>query len=115
MGKLLVDAKQNIKINAKTTIEIKTGTTIEMEGSSTAKLNAAKHGVDFFEAQSVFLDPLVAIRRDDDHSTQEERFAALGMSHLQRLLVVIFVERGERIRIISARRATRGERKAYEG
>lgn len=79
------------------------------------KLNQAKHGIDFSEAQSVFLDPLVAMRPDDDHSTGETRFVALGMSRLARLLVVIFAERGDRIRIISARRATRRETNAYEG
>jgi uncharacterized DUF497 family protein len=80
-----------------------------------AKRNEVKHGIAFMEAQSVFLDPLVDIRPDDDHSSDEARFAALGMSHLQRLLVVVFAERGERIRIISARAASRREARAYEG
>lgn len=79
------------------------------------KLNQEKHGVEFSETGTVFLDPLVEIRPDDDHSSGEVRSIALGLSWRRRLLVVIFTERGDRIRIISARRATRRETKAYEG
>jgi uncharacterized DUF497 family protein len=80
-----------------------------------AAANEAKHGTTFEEATSVFLDPLVRIRPDDDHSSNEERYTSTGMSQLGRLLVVTYTDRRDRIRIISARRPTRREAKAYEG
>jgi hypothetical protein len=49
-----------------------------------------------------------------EHSEDEERFIIIGMSHKQRLLVVVYMERSERVRLISARKATRTERKKYE-
>lgn len=76
--------------------------------------NVAKHGVASAEAQTVFADPLVVETPDPDHSLTEERFFALGMSYRGRLLVVAYPERGEHIRIISARNATRHEKRAYE-
>ena len=79
------------------------------------RANVAKHGADFAEAKSVFADPLAYLVEDDQHSWGEQRFAALGMSEQHRLLFVVYVYRGERIRIISARPATRRERRAYEG
>lgn len=79
------------------------------------RANVAKHGVTFIEAQSVFIDPLAWVAADDEHSWGEQRFTVLGMSEQHRLLFVVYVYRGARIRIISARPATRREKKAYEG
>ena len=76
-----------------------------------ARSNVAKHGVSFEEATTVFLDLDYLLVPDLESS---DRFLALGYSSLARLLVVVHAERGERIRLISARRATRGERNAYE-
>ena len=79
-----------------------------------AASNARKHGVPFEEACTVFGDPLALLMRDPDHSDEEERYLLLGRSVRQRLLVVAFAERGPRTRLISARKATPGERKRYE-
>ena len=79
-----------------------------------AAANVAKHGVTFEEAATVFADPLGRIVPDPRHSTEEERYVLLGLSHQRHLLVVMYVDRGGRIRIISARRATRRERRNYE-
>ncbi len=76
--------------------------------------NLAKHGVSFEEAPTVFRDTLSATGADPDHSVGEERFITFGVSTSGRLLVVAHTERGDTIRIISARPATRGERKIYE-
>ena len=79
-----------------------------------AKVNLAKHGVSFEEATTVFGDPLSLTIPDPAHSQSEARSIILGHSHEQKLLVVIHTERGDTIRIISARRASRRERKDYE-
>lgn len=79
-----------------------------------AESNTQKHGVTFDEASTVFGDPLGLLMRDPDHSVGEERYLLLGMSHRQRLLVVAYAERPPRTRLISARRATRPERRRYE-
>ncbi len=79
-----------------------------------ADSNLKKHGITFQEATSVFADTLSVTIPDPDHSASEARFLDLGLSHRNRLLVVSYTERGEIIRIISARRASRPERKAYE-
>jgi len=79
-----------------------------------AESNARKHGVTFEEASTVFADPLGLVMPDPDHSLSEERYLVLGMSNRQRLLVVAFAERPPRTRLISARRATRRERRCYE-
>ena len=76
--------------------------------------NARKHGVTFDEATTVFGDPLNLLMADPDHSRDEERFVLLGMSNRRKLLVVAFVERPPRTRLISARPATRHERRRYE-
>ena len=77
--------------------------------------NRAKHDVAFWEAASVFGDPLGRVVADPRHSSGELRFSLLGTSFRGRLVVVLFTERGvDRVRIISARRATRHERKDYE-
>ncbi len=79
-----------------------------------ARANLAKHGVGFLEATAVLGDPLSLTIPDPGHSEGEQRFVSVGMSDRQRLLVVAHTELGERIRIISARRATRREQRAYE-
>jgi len=76
--------------------------------------NLAKHGVTFDEASTAFLDPLSLEAPDVDHSLHEERFVLMGYSYRHRLLVVIYTERADAVRIISAREATRSERKMYE-
>ena len=76
--------------------------------------NLRKHGVSFEEAASVFGDPLALTFADPDHSISEARFVTIGQSHQDLLLIVAHIERGQTIRIISARRATRQERTIYE-
>jgi len=76
--------------------------------------NLKKHDVAFEEAATAFGDTLTITIADPEHSEYEERFILLGMSHRNRLLVVIHVERGGNIRIISARPAMKNERKQYE-
>jgi len=79
-----------------------------------AAKNFAKHGVSFQEAESVFGDPLGRITDDPRHSVDEQRYVLLGQSRERRLLAVMFTERGEAVRLISARPATRRERRDYE-
>ena len=79
-----------------------------------AASNLAKHGVGFEEAATVFGAPLSVTIFDPAHSQAEDRFIILGRSHLDKLLVVVHTERGDNIRIISARHASRRERKQYE-
>jgi hypothetical protein len=79
-----------------------------------AQSNLQKHGVSFDEAASVFASPLAAIFPDPDHSEDEVREIIVGHSERNRLLVVSFAERGDAVRIISARVATARERKDYE-
>ncbi len=79
-----------------------------------ADANARKHGVTFDEASTVFGDPLNLLMSDPAHTLDEERYLLLGMSNRRRLLVVAFAERPPRTRLISARRATRQERRQYE-
>jgi uncharacterized DUF497 family protein len=76
--------------------------------------NLEKHGVSFEEAATIFRDTLSATGPDPDHSVGEERFVTFGVSTSERLLVVGHTERGDIIRIITARLATLGERKIYE-
>ena len=80
-----------------------------------ARSNLRKHGVSFVEAATVFADPLTVTIYDPDHSSaREERFITLGHSVRRRAVVVVHCDRGDSIRIVSARLATRGERKQYE-
>jgi len=74
-----------------------------------AARNLRIHGVSFDEARTTFNDPLAFMHADEEHSNEEARFMLLGMSREGRLLMTVFAERGERIRIISSRRATRQE------
>jgi uncharacterized DUF497 family protein len=76
--------------------------------------NHSKHGVLFHEAATVFDDPLAITYPDPDHSEGELRWITFGSSTGRRILVVAHTETGDTIRIISARRATRDERKIYE-
>ncbi len=80
-------------------------------------VNLKKHQVSFEKARSVFFDDCAVQFFDDEHSQEEERFIMLGMSVQARLLVVCHCERrsGTVIRIISARKATRGESAFYRG
>lgn len=79
-----------------------------------AEANLRKHNVSFHEASTVFADPLAMLMPDPDHSIGEERSLVLGTSSAGRLLVVSHAERPPRTRLISARPATRNERKQYE-
>ena len=79
-----------------------------------AEANLSKHGVSFAEAVTAFGDPLSMNMPDPDHSEGEQRFIVLGVSDRYRLLVVSYTDRSQRTRIISARLATRHERKQYE-
>lgn len=79
-----------------------------------AEANARKHGVSFMEALTAFGDPLSLTVADPDHSEREERLLLLGRSVSDRLLVVAHEERGGVVRVISARLASRGERRKYE-
>ena len=79
-----------------------------------AASNLSKHGVSFEEAVTVFDDPLSTTVIDPDHSLREERLVIFGQSSDGRILAVMHSERGERVRVISAREATHTERDAYE-
>jgi uncharacterized DUF497 family protein len=79
-----------------------------------AKSNFKKHGVSFDEAATIFNDPKIATIPDPDHSEAEERYVSIGKSIIMRLLSVIHTYREERIRLISARKATKAEKKTYE-
>ncbi len=86
---------------------------IEIEwDENKARSNVRKHGITFEEAAEVFFDPF--FQNGDASIDEEQREFIIGYSRAPRILLVIYVERGERTRIISARRATRPERKLYE-
>ena len=78
------------------------------------ELNQKKHSISFNEAKSVFDDPLGIYKQDIEHSIGEERSYIIGNSMTNKLIVVSFTERGNNIRIISARLATKIEKKVYE-
>ena len=79
-----------------------------------ARLNVKMHDISFDEASTAFRDPLSQTIDDPLHSEDEERFVLIGRSIQGRLLVIVHTERGDRIRIISARLATSKERSKYE-
>ena len=79
-----------------------------------AELNRKRHRVTFEEARTIFEDALARLKYDPEHSQVEQRLVAIGVSERGRLLVVAYCERGDRIRLISARKPTRRERKSYE-
>ncbi len=82
-------------------------------GAQKAASNAAKHGVTFPEAMTVFDDPLEVAIADPDHSEDELRFLSMGLAATRRLLVVAYTEREGRTRIINAREATPREWRQY--
>jgi len=79
-----------------------------------AAQNLRKHGVSFEDASSVFGDPFAGTIRDPLHSTVEVRFVTIGMTSGERLVVLVHTDRKDRVRIISARPATRAEKKKHE-
>jgi len=79
-----------------------------------ARSNLGKRKVSFEEAATALSDPMAATGADPDHSIGEFRYITFGISERDRLLVVAHTEQGETIRIISARLASKGERKIYE-
>jgi uncharacterized DUF497 family protein len=80
------------------------------------RANIKKHGVSFEEAQTVFFDPLAKVAEDPEHSMHEDRFIAVGQSSLHRVLLVVhcFRDSDATIRIVSARKLTKSEKKQYE-
>ena len=80
--------------------------------SEKARENRRKHGVAFPNAESVLFDPH-AITREDEHAEDEQRFATVGLDALGRVLVIVYTYRGETVRLISARKATRNESRVY--
>ena len=80
-----------------------------------AEFNLTKHGVAFEESLTVFYDPLAATFVDPQHSEGERRLITIGFSVAGRLLVVCHTERAGSVRLISARIATKRERKRHEG
>ena len=79
-----------------------------------AESNALKHGITFEEAVSVFADPYLLFTEDSRHSQGEVREWAIGEAENGSIVVVVFMMRGEEIRITSARKATKRERQRYE-
>jgi uncharacterized DUF497 family protein len=79
-----------------------------------ASANLTKHGVSFEEAVTAFEDPLSLTIPDPEHSETESRYVLLGPSHQNRLVAVVHTESGDIIRVVSARMATRRERRDYE-
>ena len=78
-----------------------------------ARRNLSKHGVSFEDAATAFADPLSITRFDPDHSDDEDRFLLLGATHAGHLVVVAHTDRHDSIPIISARTASRRERRTY--
>lgn len=76
--------------------------------------NLSRHSILFDEAKTVFQDPFYVVFDDPDHSFEEDRCIAIGQSAQDRLLFVSYTERGNAVRLISARKATRSERELYE-
>ena len=85
----------------------------EWDGAK-ARENEAKHGVSFAEAAEIFGDAHSSVVNDPDHAVGEDRFLIFGISRTGRYLVVSYTERGEHIRLISARLMTARERRGYE-
>ena len=79
-----------------------------------ARTNLVKHGVGFEEAATIFGDPLSLTIPDPEHSLAERRYITMGRAFNRKVLVVVHTDRDDNIRIISARRASRRERKFYE-
>ncbi len=79
-----------------------------------AALNALRHRIRFTEAATALLDPFAIFEHDPDHSEDEQRYIVIGRSTKPNLLTVVHVYRGERLRIVSARKPTSVERRTYE-
>ena len=79
-----------------------------------AKENLRKHTISFDEALTVLSDPFSITIPDPDHSIDEQRYIDIGVSSKHRVLVVVYTERGNKIRLISCRKATAAERRRYE-
>lgn len=79
-----------------------------------ALINRRKHGVSFHEAATAFGDPFALVLDDEVHSIVERRAILIGCSTRGRLLVVVHVDQGDTVRILSARRPTAAERRTYE-
>ena len=79
-----------------------------------AKENLETHGISFDEASTAFRDTLSLAIYDPLHSEEEDRFVLIGSSHRNRLLVIVHMDRGDKIRLISARKASQKEREQYE-
>lgn len=76
--------------------------------------NVQKHGITFDEASTVFSDTFSLTIHDPLHSDKEERFIIIGVSQKNRILTVVHTERGDNVRLISARKSTKNEREFYE-
>lgn len=79
-----------------------------------ARSNLRKHGLSFHEAATVFGDPLAITYADPDHSQDEDRYLTFGYTNAGKFVVVVHTDRRDYVRIISARRMTRREKKAYQ-
>lgn len=93
--------------------EIEIGEFIVEWDDAKAEINRKKHGISFEKAAEVFLDEFLIDDYDEEHSDEEDRIKVIGM--VDKILVVIYTERGERYRLISARNATRKEKEDYYG
>ena len=82
--------------------------------SRKARSNLSKHGISFEEASTIFGNSLSLTIPDPDHSITERRYVTMGRAFNGKLLVVVHTDRGNNIRMISARRASRRERRFYE-
>lgn len=87
--------------------------TFEWDEDKAAR-NQRDHGVAFAEAATVFDDPYFVVLTDDAHSANEQRYWIIGESDQRRVLLVVYTERGDATRLISARAATPREEKVYE-
>ena len=102
----------SINLTVCTLVHTIDGVDIECDHQKAAA-NLEKHKVDFADAATALADELAITIRDE--RLEEERFVTVGMDVLGRVLVIVYTWRQDRIRIISARKATRGERRRYEG
>ena len=93
--------------------EIEIGEFIVEWDDAKAEINRKKHGISFEKAAEVFLDEFLIDDYDEEHSDEEDRIKVIGM--VDKILVVIYTERGEKYRLISARNATRKEKEDYYG
>jgi uncharacterized protein len=95
-------------------MEFRVGRLIFEWDAAKAESNAEKHGVAFEDAATVFMDGSAKTYYDQDHSDAEDRYLSIGFARSGRLLAVWFTERGGRLRLIGARRATPLEHKRYD-